>query len=79
MVLRLNYLRFNAYIHDLIEIGGTTSYVRGARLDSLVEDEQRMDVIKVDIAGYGRVALEGTARLVQWHRPLIVSGFHLKA
>jgi FkbM family methyltransferase len=49
--------------------------VQAVELDSFLRDEQRIDIIKMDIEGAEGRALSGMQQLIQRHRPLIFTEF----
>jgi len=61
-----------------ISLGSPTDspyQVRSVRLDTLLGNEARIDIIKLDIEGAEEIALEGMEQLIQNHRPVIISEF----
>jgi len=61
-----------------VECYGRT-YVQSVRLDDLLGNESRLDVIKMDIEGHEPVALRGMTALLARHHPIIFTEFHPKA
>jgi FkbM family methyltransferase len=78
-VLQLNYVRSNAYVMAVSDASDAHRYVQGVRLDDVLEQEPRIDVVKIDIEGHEPLALKGMEGLIQKHHPLLVSEFHPKA
>ena len=76
-LLQLDYAVSNGYVSSLE--GSMTSdeyeYVQGVRLDDLLEEEPKIDVIKMDIEGHEPRALQGMRAVIQQHRPILLSEF----
>lgn len=79
VVLQLNRSRSNAYVAAAGRVDHNATYVQGVRLDALLKDEPRIDVIKMDIEGHEPLALKGMQNIIRQHHPLIISEFHPKA
>ena len=78
-LLQLNYVRSNGYVTAVGDFRNTASYVHGVRLDDLLRDEPRIDIVKIDIEGHEPRALSGMAGIIRRDHPVIVSEFHPKA
>ncbi|MBN1138053.1 MAG: FkbM family methyltransferase [Anaerolineae bacterium] len=64
-------------VHTAID--SSHDYVQGVAIDDLLSDEARLDVVKIDIEGHEPIALQGMARTIHKHRPIIVTEFHPQA
>lgn len=51
-------------------------YVQSVVLDDLLKDEPKIDVVKIDIEAYEPFALMGMTKLIERHRPRILTEFH---
>jgi FkbM family methyltransferase len=57
----------------------TAETVPMVTLDSLLQDEPRIDIIKMDIEGSEGLALQGMRQLIQRHRPILFTEFSWEA
>jgi FkbM family methyltransferase len=78
-MLQLNFVRSNAFVTVANDASHACRYVQGVRLDDVLGQEPRIDVVKIDVEGHEPLALKGMEKLIQKHRPLLVSEFHPKA
>jgi FkbM family methyltransferase len=75
-ILQLNFHRSNGNVAPATTVKDSLTYVPAARLDDLLRDEPRIDVVKIDIEGHEPIALRGMAELISRHRPIILTEFH---
>jgi len=61
-----------------VEEGLNVEYVQGRTVDEVLENERRLDLVKIDIEGYEPIALRGMRKTLDKHRPMIISEFHPK-
>lgn len=56
--------------------GGRSLYAQTRRLDDLLADERRFDVVKFDIEGHELNAWRGFSRTLERDRPVVLTEFH---
>ena len=65
----------NGVVKDVPEDRAYCEYVPAFKIDDLVKDEPRIDVVKIDIDGHEPKALRGMSETIKKHRPKIISEF----
>lgn len=65
----------NGIVDSHVNSNSDTDYVPTQRLDELLAELKRLDVIKIDIEGHEPIAWDGLKSLVHDHRPLIFTEF----
>jgi FkbM family methyltransferase len=65
----------NGVVKDVPQDQAYCEYVPAFKIDDLVKDEPRIDVIKIDIDGHEPKALLGMSATIRKHRPIIISEF----
>jgi FkbM family methyltransferase len=78
-VLQLNFVQTNAYVTAANNTSHAYRYVQGVKLDDILGQEPKIDVVKIDIEGHEPFALKGMDGLIRQHRPILVSEYHPKA
>ena len=78
-VFQVSFDRTNAYVRVADDVNYTHRYVQGVKLDDLLGQEPKIDIVKIDIEGHEPFALKGMEGLIRKHRPILVSEYHPKA
>lgn len=65
----------NGVVKEVPEDHAYCEYVPAYKIDDLVKDEMRIDVVKIDIDGHEPKAIQGMSRTIKKHRPIIISEF----
>jgi FkbM family methyltransferase len=78
-LLQLNFVRTNAYVTATSGASHAHRYVQGVKLDDILGQEPKIDIVKIDIEGHEPLALQGMQGLIRKHHPILVSEFHPKA
>lgn len=74
--LELQFVHSNGHVSAVDEAGGSSTIVEARSLDDLLENIDRLDVIKMDIEGYEPIALRGMAATLARFRPVMLVEFH---
>jgi len=53
-----------------------SQFIQSIIIDELLQNEERIDLIKIDIEGYEPLAFMGMTKLIQKHNPIIISEFN---
>ncbi len=74
--LQLSFVQSNGFVELPTTINATTHYVQGVNLDELLQNEPRIDIVKIDVEGHELLALKGLQKTLARCRPLLVTEFH---
>ncbi len=64
------------FVHSVNE--SDADYVQGVAIDTLLQHEPKIDVVKMDIEGHEPIALQGMTDALRKHKPIVISEFHPK-
>ena len=74
-LMRFSWGFSNGFVNELVEDEEEAVIVPAVTLDSLLHDESRIDIIKMDIEGSEAKAWQGMQRIIEKHHPLILMEF----
>ncbi|MFO7662073.1 MAG: FkbM family methyltransferase [Chloroflexota bacterium] len=75
-LLKLNFINSNGSVADLAISNDSGVIVQGQPLDKLLQNVDRINVIKMDIEGHEPLAILGMTNTLQRFRPVLVFEFH---
>ncbi|KAM3115912.1 FkbM family methyltransferase [Phormidesmis sp. 146-33] len=64
------------FVHSVDE--SDADYVQGVAIETLLQHEPKIDVVKMDIEGHEPIALQGMTETLHKHKPIVISEFHPK-
>lgn len=74
--LELQFVHSNGHVSAADEVGGSSTIVEARPLDDMLQDLDRVDLIKMDIEGYEPLALRGMSAVLARFRPVMLVEFH---
>lgn len=74
-LLRMQAFGSNGFLAPAEGLQPGAQYVQAVVVDELLIAERRIDLVKVDIEGYEPFAVRGMAKLIEKHRPLLLTEF----
>jgi FkbM family methyltransferase len=74
-LLRMQAFGSNGFLAPAESVQSGAQYVQAVVVDDLLIAESRIDVVKMDIEGYEPFAVRGMGRLLEKHRPVVLTEF----
>jgi FkbM family methyltransferase len=53
-----------------------SQFVQSVRIDELIDNELKINVVKLDVEGYEPLAIKGMDNIIRKHKPIIISEFN---
>ncbi len=80
-IMKLTSFGSNGFLETPQSSSTNAQFLQSVIVDEWLQNEERFDVVKMDIEGYEPLALRGMDRIVRKHKPVIITEFspwHIK-
>jgi FkbM family methyltransferase len=75
-IMKLTSFGSNGFLEIPQSSFANTQFLQSVTVDELLQNEERFDVVKMDIEGYEPLALRGMDKIIKKHKPIILTEFN---
>ncbi len=74
-IMKLTSFGSNGFLEEPQSSLMNAQFLQSIRVDELLQNEESIDVVKMDIEGYEPLALKGMGQIIKKHKPMILTEF----